>query len=359
MQMLNKTRILAIAKKEFFHIIHDPRSLIIVLILPVLQLIMFGYALNSEVSNINLGIADNSHSTQSYEIKKKFIGSDLYTVYDISNQPEAIHQAFLKQKLNAVLLIDRDLKNHQLILDGSDPNVSAYIKDYVLQTMQSGAEYLPVDVRTQMLYNPELKSSYFFVPGLIALILIMISALLTSISITREKENGTLEQLLVSPLHPLEFILGKILPYIVISMFIGLIILFFGMLLFEVVFLGNFIVFVLLSLVYVCTALSLGLMISTVSKTQMQAMMLALMITMLPTVMLSGFISPISSMPKFLQLISWIIPAKYYLKITRGLMIKGNTFTELLEPTFILIGFTMLLIVIAWKKFDKQMKELG
>nr|HPM03670.1 ABC transporter permease [Candidatus Cloacimonadota bacterium] len=294
-----------------------------------------------------------------YEIKKKFTGSDLYTVYDISNQPEAIHQAFLKQKLNAVLLIDRDLKNHQLILDGSDPIVSAYIKDYVLQTMQSGAEYLPVDVRTQMLYNPELKSSYFFVPGLIALILIMISALLTSISITREKENGTLEQLLVSPLHPLEFILGKILPYIVISMFIGLIILFFGMLLFEVVFLGNFIVFVLLSLVYVCTALSLGLMISTVSKTQMQAMMLALMITMLPTVMLSGFISPISSMPKFLQLISWIIPAKYYLKITRGLMIKGNTFTELLEPTFILIAFTMLLIVIAWKKFDKQMKELG
>lgn len=355
---INNTRIFAIAKKEFFHIIRDSRSLIIVLILPILQLIIFGYALNTEIKEIPLGINDQAKTEQSKELIKAFYGSDIYRVKDCSFHPDDIHQVFLKQELKAVLLINKDLTNIQIIVDASDPNQASFIKDYILQTMANMMPAQNIEIRMQRLFNPELKSSFFFVPGLIALILIMISALLTSLSITREKENGTLEQLLVSPLQSIEFIIGKLCPYIIIAMIIGLSILGLGVLLFKVVFIGSFISFFLLSLVYVSTALSLGLMISTISKTQMQAMMMALMATMLPTVMLSGFISPVSSMPKILQGISYMVPAKYYLKITRGIMIKGNSFLELLEPMAILIGFTLVLIFISWKKFDRQLKEL-
>ncbi|HOE90612.1 MAG TPA: ABC transporter permease [Candidatus Cloacimonadota bacterium] len=358
MQIINKTRVFAIAKKEFFHIIHDTRSLIIVFLLPLIQLIMFGYALNTEIKNINLGISDNAKTEQSRALIKSFMGSDLYHVYSISNNSDDIHHAFLQKKVNAVLLISHDMRNLQLIIDGSDPNSASIIKNYISQTLSSGQSIIPIDIRTQLLFNPELKSSYFFVPGLIALILVMISALLTSISITREKENGTLEQLLISPLLPLEFILGKLLPYIFISMTIGFLILICGLLLFDVVFLGSAIAFTILSFVYVCTALSFGLMISTVSQTQMQAMLIALIFTMMPTLMLSGFMLPLESMPWLIRIISWIVPAKYFLKIARGLMIKGNNLTELLEPMLFLLGFTILLLSIAWNKFAKQMKEL-
>lgn len=377
MKLFSGKRILAIAKKEFFHIIHDPRSLIIVLILPVLQLIMFGYALNTEIKNINLGFVDEDHSYASQKLFEGFNGSTLYTLKYVNNDQEAFHKAFLRQDLKAVLIIPKgfykdfkqNLPTHlQIIIDGSDPNTSAYVNEYIKITIQKALlKHLAspdqtlsgIDLRSQMLYNPGLRSSYFFVPGLIALILIMISAMLTSITITREKETGTLEQLLVSPIHPLEFIIGKLLPYIFISFFIGLLILVLGIVMFKVVFIGNAIIFAVMSLIYIITALSLGLFISAISDTQMMAMMLAMMITMLPTVMLSGFIFPISSMPKLLQWFSYLIPARYFLRITRGIMIKGNSFLELIEPTSILILISIILIAFAWKKFDKQVKELG
>ncbi|MCB5250336.1 MAG: ABC transporter permease [Candidatus Cloacimonetes bacterium] len=358
MMKFNLNRVYAIAKKEFFHIIHDPRSLLIVILLPLLQLLMFGYALNTEVKDINLGIADNALNMQSKEIIRNFEGSEMFHVFGISTRTEDIHQAFLEQKLNAVLLIGEDVNDLQLIVDGSDPNYASLIKNYVNQALASKQENMLVDIRVQLLFNPELKSSYFFVPGLIALILVMISALLTSISITREKENGTLEQLLVSPLQPLEFIIGKLLPYVFLSMLIGFLILIMGLILFDVVFVGNAIAFTILSFVYVCTALSFGLMISTVSKNQMQAMLIALIFTMMPTLMLSGFLMPLESMPWLIRLISWIVPAKYYLKIARGLMIKGNNLGELLEPMLFLLGFTVILLSIAWNRFAKQMREL-
>lgn len=375
MAKLNIRRIIAISRKEILHIIHDPRSLIIILVMPILQLIMFGYALNNEIQHLNLGIIDNAGTQFSQKMVSHFRQNDFYRVKYLKHSDNLVHQEFLKQNLKAVLIIPPNIQEDlytqkkpamQLIIDGSDPNTATFINEYVqktimlalgteMGTMQSNG----IDVKTQMLYNPELRSSYFFVPGLIALILVMISAMLTSITITKEKEVGTLEQMLVSPIQPIEFILGKLSPYIVLSFVIGSSIIILGVVLFKVAFIGSLLLMALMSLVYILAALSLGLMISTITKSQMQAMMMAIIITMLPTVMLSGFISPISSMPKFLQFISYIIPAKYFLKIVRGIMIKGNIFIELVEPMCFLIIFSMILLIISWKRFDKQVKELG
>ncbi len=201
-----------------------------------------------------------------------------------------------------------------------------------------------------------MKSAYFFVPGLLALLLIMVCALLTSITITREKETGTLEQILVSPVQPKEIIIGKVSPYVVISMLVGGLILSIGVFLFHVPFKGSLILLTLLSLVYILTALSMGLMISTIAKTQQVAMMMAQMATLLPTIILSGFIFPISAMPKFLQILSHIIPATYYLKIVRGIMLKGNTFMQLLEPTLILALMSLILLINARRKFSMNLE---
>jgi len=336
---------------------------------------MFGYALNTEIKNINLALIDLDRSALSTHLSRAFRGSDLYTLKEVENSEKAFHEAFLRQDIKAVLIIPKDFNRDlnsstvpklQIIVDGSDPNSSTFVNQYIQVTLNSALQKYPgnqsssgnISIHTQMLYNPELRSSFFFVPGLIALILIMISAMLTSITITREKETGTLEQLLVSPIHPLEFIIGKIIPYILISCAIGFLILMLGILLFKVVFVGNVFIFTIMSLVYIITSLSLGLFISTISDTQMQAMMLAMIITMLPTIMLSGFIFPISSMPRLLQWFSYIIPARYFLKISRGIMIKGNSFMELLDPMLVLLLVSAILIAFAWKKFDKQVKEL-
>ncbi len=377
MKAVNFKRVFAIAKKEFLHIIHDSRSLIIILIMPILQLTMFGYALNNEIQEIKLGVIDNNKSSVSQKIISHFQSNSFYKIKFIEYSDKEIDHQFLRQNLKAVIIIPKDFQTNllnqkqpsiQLIIDGSDPNSATFINEYIQKTILMALNMIiktptnnslsGIDIKTHMLYNPELKSSYFFVPGLIALILVMISAMLTSITITKEKEMGTLEQLLVSPLKPIDFILGKLSPYILLSFLIGTSIIGLGVLLFKVAFIGSIFLLICMSLVYITTALSLGLMISTITRNQIQAMMMAIIVTMLPTVMLSGFISPISAMPKFLQIISCLIPAKYYLKIVRGIMIKGNVFIDLLEPMLILILFTVIMVFISWKRFDKQVKEL-
>jgi len=365
-------RIIAISKKEFLHIIHDSRSLIIIFILPVLQLIMFGYALNMEIQNIDLAVIDNSNTTISNQLVQSFRGSPYFSPFNYDGPMEKIDELFLNRQAQAILVIDQNfqqdyIRDHtspvQILIDAADPNAAMMIQQYsngiimAFNEAQNGKLPLLFEVKPRIWYNPDLKSDYFFIPGLVALILVMISALLTSITITREKEMGTMEQILVSPIRPIEIVMGKVLPYIALAFFDGLLILILGITMFDVPFIGSYLLLFALSIVYIITSLSLGLMISTVVSTQQVAMMAALAATLLPTLMISGFIFPLKSMPDILQYISYIVPAKYYLIIIRGIMLKGNTLIQLTLPTLFLVLLSVFLLGNAIRKFSLNLEK--
>lgn len=361
-------RIIAIMLKEANHIFRDSRTLSIIFLMPVMQLIIFGYAMNMEISTIRLAVYDYSQSTPSRELVKGFSASPTYKVSHPVTPLSELNKLFYQRQYQAALIIPQDFENDllhrkkadvQLIIDASDPNAATMIRAYclaVINRMNNLETLAPIDIRTNVMFNPDMKSAFFFVPGLIAMILVMISALLTSIAITREKEMGTMEQILVSPIRSYEIIIGKVLPYILLALLDALLILGIGMLLFGVPFRGSFVTFLLFTLLYVLTALSLGLLISTVAQSQQTAMMFAIGITLLPTLMLSGFIFPVASMPKLLQYVTYSVPAKYYLQIIRGIMLKGNSLTQLIQPALALCVMTFVMLTIAIKRFSLRLK---
>ncbi len=369
---ITSNRTFAIARKEFLHIIHDPRSLLIIIVMPIMQLILFGYALNMEIQNVNLAVIDYSHTPRSRNLVEQFEGSSFFNVFYYQGKHSEIEKLFLKRKVKAILVIDQDFSRNfqrqpvtsvQILVDAADPNTATLIKNYCNSVIASynlsygGQLHQPFNVEPRIWYNPDMKSAFFFVPGLIALILVMISAMLTSLAITREKESGTMEQILVSPIKPIEIIIGKVLPYILMAFFDGFLILMLGMILFKVPFIGSYILLILLTTLYIITALSLGLMISAVVETQQVAMMIAISATLLPTVMLSGFVFPIKSMPVLLQYISYIVPAKYFLIIVRGILIKGNTFFQLGTQTLALTFMTIILLINTLRKFRLNLEK--
>jgi ABC-2 type transport system permease protein len=340
--------------------------------LPVLQLLIFGYALNMEIQNIDIAVLDQSKTPISRDLIKQFEGSSYFSVFSYENLISEIDELFLARKARVVLIIDHEFERKfqrkntasvQVIFDAADPNAATTIKHYVngviilFNENNNGQLPLSFDVKPRIWYNPDLKSDYFFIPGLVALILVMISALLTSLTMTREKEMGTMEQILVSPIKPVEIVVGKVLPYIFLAFLDGLLILFLGIFIFEIPFIGSASLLMLLSLVYIITALSLGLMISTVFQTQQVAMMVAIAVTLLPTIMLSGFIFPLNSMPEILQYISYIVPAKYYLIIIRGIMLKGNTLFQLTGQIFFLLLMSLILLGNAVRKFNINLEK--
>jgi len=360
-----------IARKEFYHILRDPRSLAIVFLMPLLMTFLYGYAINLDIENITIAIVDFDQTEKSQELIDRFYNSTYFSPpkHQIDyKEPIKILEA---SNASAVLIIkpgfSSDLtsgRKHSLgmIIDGSDNNMASAVNNYT-QTLVNKflIDQLPLDKKLprielsqQILYNPDLKSSHFFVPGLVAIILMMISALLTSITIAREKETGTMEQLLTAPVTPHQIILGKILPYILIAFIDGFIILLFAKLLFGVPFEGSHILLILFGLIYVSTALAVGILISSVVKTQQVAMMFALVSTLLPSVMLSGFIFAIKNMPFVLQLLSNIIAAKYFIVIIRGIMLKGAGLEMLVMQSIYLIILMTILILIAAKKFTTR-----
>jgi ABC-2 type transport system permease protein len=368
----SKSIVVSIARKEFLHIIRDPRSLAILFLMPILQLVLFGFALKMEIQEIKLGIVDFSRSTQSTNFIESFSGSDFFKPFYYKGAIGNIDELFKNRTAQAVMVIpedfDRTLRRQsntpvQFLIDASDANAATMIRSYISQVILNFNEQnnrvlpIPFDFRSTIFYNPDRKSTYFFVPGIIALLLVMISALLTSITIAREKESGTMEQILVSPIRPRQIIIGKVFPYILLAFLMGLVILLIGVFLFHVPFKGNALLLLLLSLLYILTALSLGLLISTVARTQQVAMMIALVATLLPTFLLSGFIFPIASMPKVIQYITYLVPAKYYLFIIRGIILKGSTFFQLLTPSLLLALMSSVLLVIATRKFSINLEK--
>lgn len=358
--------VLTFSKKEFYHILHDPKTLIIIFVLPLLQLIMFGYALNMEIQNVPLAVVDLEKSPRARQIIQQFEGSRFFTVFHYSGDISRIDELFKERRARVALVIPHDLSRRmqrtsriplQFIIDASDANAATLIRNYSNQVINDfNLAHNPglksvFTVRSRILYNPDMQSTYFFVPGLVALLLIMLSALLTSISITREKESGTLEQVLVSPVRPAQIIIGKVLPYVLLGLIIGTVIIVLGIVLFSVPFRGSILLLFLLTLLYIITALSMGILISTVANTQQVAMMIAQLATMLPTLFLSGFIFPIPSMPRILQYLSYLVPARYYLLIVRGIILKGSAISQLWLPSSALLVMSLFLLMVSVRKF--------
>ena len=357
-------RILPIIRKEFIHIRRDFRTLIIIFALPIFMLFMFGYAINLELQHIALTVVDDNNSPDSRALIRAFSGSKHFNISVYDGKVSEVGSLFHQRAAMAVLLIPHDFAEElgahqktsvQLLIDGSDSNTAQLISNYanaVLQNFNADRGVtLPFDVSLAIEYNPALKSTYFFDPGLVALILMMISALLTSVAIAREKETGTMEQILVSPLRPAEIILGKVIPYIVMAFLDGLLILLVAHFWFEVPLRGSAWLMLGGALLYIFVALSLGLLISTLAQNQQVAMMVALIASMLPTLMLSGFIFPVNSMPFLLQLISKIVPATYFLKIIRGVMLKGNTFEHIRLMFAALAAMGLFFTFVSTKRF--------
>jgi ABC-2 type transport system permease protein len=368
-----------IARKEFRHILRDSRSLLIAILMPILMTFLYGYAVNLDIKNIKLAVLDYDRTFESRELVNKYYNSGYFRYAEREPSPSDPERVLKTGHANAVLIIkpgfsknietistnpthlfvSSEVYDIGLLLDGSDANVAAaagsyaaiIVNEYLASHLPPDMEFPGVEISKQVLYNPDLKSSHFFVPGLIAIILMMISALLTSITIAREKETGTMEQLLTSPVTPRQIIIGKILPYVGLAFFDGILILFFGVFHFGVPFSGSIILLLFFMGIYIAAALSLGVLISTVAKTQQVAMMAAMIVTVLPSVMLSGFIFEIKNMPYFLQLVTRIVPATYFLQIIRRIMLKSSGLAELWLQAAILILITVALLAAATKRF--------
>ncbi len=369
MTSLQFGRILPIIKKEFVHISRDFRTLAIVILMPVAMLFLYGYAINLEIQNVDIFVLDRSKTPVSSALVQKFDGSAFFTVSYSAGSEAGIETLFATRKADMALVIPRDFSARiarerstavQILIDASNPNAAHAIRNYteaVIAAFNQERNGLPqLRVEPTVWYNPGLKSAYFFVPGLAALIMIMVSALLTSIAVAREKETGTMEQILVSPIRPLEIIVGKVVPYIVLALVDLAIILCIAHFVFAVPFLGPLWQLVLASLLFIFVALSLGLLISTRARTQQVAMMVALVATLLPTVMLSGFIFPIASLPLPLKLVSHVVPARYFLVIIRGIMLKGNSFSHLFMEISVLLCMGLGLLLIAARKFKTNLE---
>jgi ABC-2 type transport system permease protein len=365
-------RFLGFLLKEFYHIFRDRRTLAILFGMPVIQLLLFGFVIRNEISEVKLGICDLSHDTETRRIVDKLCSSGIFIASMNLASPREIGPAFAAGKLQETIVFEPGFASRlqregkgdvQVITDGSDPNVSriingytaTVIRDYQMERNREGSAggVIPVPL---MMFNPSLKSVYLFVPGLMALILMLVSALMTSISIAREKENGTMEILLVSSLRPFQIIIGKVVPYMLLAFINALTVLALAFLVFGVPCRGSVVLLVLESLLFIMTALSLGILISTVTSSQQAAMMISLGGLLLPTILLSGFIFPVASMPLPLQVISNIIPARWYLVIVRAIMLKGADFSTLWQETLVLLFMTCMFVTLSIRKFSVRLQ---
>ncbi|MHA7841762.1 MAG: ABC transporter permease [Winogradskyella sp.] len=366
-------RFVGFVRKEFYHIFRDKRSLFILFGMPIAQILLFGFAITNEINNVNIAILDQANDVTSKEIINKIAASKHFSIVDIIQKESSIESIFKKGKVKAVLqfennfgsnLIKEKQANVQVLTDATDPNMANTISNYISAILKKYQQELNKNTtidyqiisQSRMIYNTELKSVYMFVPGVMTVILMLVSAMMTSISITREKEQGTMEILLVSPLKPFQVIIGKVFPYIFLSVINAIVIVLLSIFVFNVPVNGSLFLLGIESVLFIISSLALGILISTISATQQTAMMISLMGLMLPTILLSGFIFPISSMPLPLQVISNIIPAKWFIIIVKGIMLKGIGIGFIFKETAILVLMTLLFIGISVKKYKIRLE---
>lgn len=355
-------------KKEFYHITRDKRTLFILLVMPIVQILIFGFALTNEVKNSAIAILDQSKDAASTELIRQIDASDYFTVQKRLSSYKEIEPEFRKGKIKMILVFPQrfseDLRHFnkaqiQLIADASDPNVantintyaSSIIRDY--QNRINNDLKLPYTIKTEyrMLYNPQLKGAYSFVPGVMSMVLMLICTMMTAITIVKEKEIGTMEVMLVSPVQPLKIVIAKAVPYLLLSVVNICSILLLSVFVLHVPVNGSITLLLLESILFTLTSLALGLLISTGTDSQQTAMFISLTGMFLPTIMLSGFMFPIENMPLPLQIISNLVPAKWYYIIVKSVMIKGVGFSAIWKETLILAGMMLFLLGLSIKKF--------
>jgi len=355
--------------KEFLHIFRDRRTMLILFGMPIVQVLLFGFAITNEINNARIAVLDEAKDEMSRVITDKMTSSGYFELATVLQSRDEIESAFKKGQVKMVVVFEPDFSSRfvkegqaavQLIADASDPNTaglltnyaSAIIRDFTMNIQNQQKPPIQLRTETTMLYNPELKGVFMFVPGTITILLMLISAMMTSISIAREKELGTMEVLLVSPLKPWQIISGKVVPYIMLSFINALVILILSYTVFGMPMRGSLILLLLESILFIVMALSMGIFISTVSKTQQQAMLLSMFVLMLPTILLSGFIFPIANMPLPLQWLSHIMPSKWFIIIIKQIMLKGLGIAYFWKETLILAGMTLLFVGMSVKKFN-------
>ncbi|MDP4263778.1 MAG: ABC transporter permease [Bacteroidota bacterium] len=359
---------IAFIKKEFHHIFRDTRTLFILLGMPIMEIIIFGFALTNEVKNSKIAILDNSRDAATASLIAEIGSSRYFNIEKDIYSYNDIESSFREGKIKLAVVFPQhfgeDLRHFnkaqvQLVADASDPNVantltnyaSAIIVDYQKRITQDHQLPYTINTEMRMLYNPQLKGAYNFVPGVMAMVLMLVCTLMTAITVVREKEMGTMEVMLVSPVKPLRIIIAKAVPYLLLSIVNIASILLLSVFVLDVPINGSLLLLSFESVLFTLTCLAFGLLISASTDSQQTAMFISLTGMFLPTIMLSGFMFPIENMPLLLQIISNIVPAKWYYLIVKDVMIKGVGFESVWQETLVLAGMMLLLLMLALKKF--------
>ncbi len=362
----------AFIQKEFFHIFRDRRTMMILLGMPIVQIILFGFAISTEVKNVRVAVLNPAHDVVSRHITDRLDASEYFTVECRVHSPQEMETLFRENKIDMAVVYSEHFSDDlytgdsriQLVVDATDPNMATSWANYATgvigaaqrEMIPPGIQAASITPDVKLLYNPQMRSAYNFVPGVMGLILMLICAMMTSISIVREKETGTMEILLVSPVRPLFVILSKAVPYFVLSFVNLTTILLLSVFVLDVPVAGSLFWLIVMSLLFIFVSLSLGLLISTLTSSQVAAMLVSGLVLMMPTMILSGMIFPVESMPWPLQLISNIIPARWYIQAVRKLMIEGVSVVYVWKEATILAGMAILLITVSLKKFKYRLE---
>ena len=376
---INLRRLTAVARKEFIHVLRDRRALAIAILLPMIMLMIFGYALTLDLDRVPLAVLDQSRTPQSRELVARFEGSRYFSVVQRAASEREVEAAISRGEAMLGLVVPLDFGRRvaserktqvQVLADGSDANTTtlalAYAETIVrgysqevlvtkVRRLTGKAPALPMELRPRVWFNTDMESKIFIVPGLIAVIMMLITALLTSLTVAREWETGTMEQLISTPVRPPELILGKLAPYFVIGMVDMLLSVLAGRFLFEVPIRGSLVLLFGVSAVFLVGALALGIFISTLAKSQLLASQAAFVATFLPAFLLSGFMFDIGNMPRPLQVMTNLIPARHFVTILRGLYLKGTGLAELWPQCLLLVAFAALMLLLAIRTFKKRL----
>ena len=340
--------------KEAKHILRDKRTMLILFGMPVVMMLLFGFAITTDVKNVRTVVVTSEMSPRTQQAVEQLAQSEYFIITQTVNTPQEAEQLIRGQKADMALVFAQN-GSVQIMVDGSDPNMAQQWTTYAQQTMTS-ANSPHSTIYSQLLYNPQMRSAYNFVPAIMGMLLMLICAMMTSISIVREKEKGTMEVLLVSPVKPLMVIVAKAVPYLVLAFGILITILLMARFVLGVPLAGSLFWILAVSTLYILLALSLGLLISNVAQTQLVALLLSAMVLLMPVVMLSGMLFPVESMPTILQWISAIVPPRYYIEAMRKLMIMGVGIGDVAHEVVVLAGMTVVLLVIALKKFKVRLE---
>ncbi|HUI24504.1 MAG TPA: ABC transporter permease [Candidatus Kryptonia bacterium] len=362
----------AIMRREFIDVRRDRRSLILTFLYPISMLIMYGYGIRYDVDNVPLTILDHSETPESRDLTEQMIRSRYFQVVRFAHNEHDVEQDLTSDAARAAVVIPRDFADHlrtgkptavQVLIDGSDSNTATIAQGYALAIINTyvaarapDAFAAPITVKSRVWYNPELKSVNFIVPGVIAVIMMIVGAILTALSIVKEKERGTIEQILVSPIRPLEMMVGKIIPYVFIALLDLMIIIIAGYLLFEVPIKGSLLPLAVFAILYLVSSLGVGVFVSTIADTMQNAMLAAIFLSLMPSILLSGFVFPLENMPVPIQVISYFFPGRYFVTAIRGIYLKGVGLGVLWPEAVFLMLFAAGIVWLSASRFRDKLE---